>query len=655
MPVNEGLSRPSHWVAVSAVTAAVAVAVVAGELVDTGAEPGGPVALTAAVALSFLATGSVVLAGAPRHAVGRLMLAAGGAAAVAAVATSWTGWLPLAWLSKWTWWLPFGLIFLALLLFPDGRLPSRRWRWVAVLVAGATAVATVALASAALDRPRTLLTSFDEPLTGRTRLLATIAFGALLVSLAGLLGVIASLGTRWRRADGLTRRQLACLLPAGALFLTGLVLDVTGMPWLWPIITVAVPLGMTVAVLRYRLYDLDQVINRTVVWLIMTVLVVVGFVALVAVLRDAFMTDDAGDRASLVATGLIVLTFEPVHRRVQRGVNRMLYGDRDDPYEVIARLSDLLGRTADPTKVLPSLVTAIASSLRVPYVAIELEAAGGPRLAARHGEFTTAVESFAMVAHNERVGRLLVAQRRAGDRFTGRERRLLEDAGLHAAVAAEALRLIRDLQESRERLVVAREEERLRLRRELHDGVGPSLVGMSMELRAARSLLGDRARADEILATMADDLALCMAEVRQLVDELRPPALDNGLEPALRLECRRFDSPALSVSLTVDGDLGPSPAAVEVAVYRVAGEALTNVARHSGARSCTVTVSRRQVLTLEVTDDGVGMPPAIRHGVGIDSMRERVAELGGSFEIVTTAGEGTTVRAQLPLVPTPEL
>ncbi|MGK5683429.1 sensor histidine kinase [Actinoplanes sp. URMC 104] len=640
--------RPHRWRVAVPATAAVGALVLAGQLVDTGAEPGGPVALTAAVALSFTAMGVLVLAGAPRHGVGRLMLAAGVCAAVAAIATSWTGWGPLAWLSKWTWWLPFGLVFLALLAFPDGRLPSPRWHWLAAVIGGATLVTTVGLAVAAADHPRTLLTSLDEPLTGRARLALVIAFGALLVSLLGLLGVVAALGTRWRRADGVTRRQIACLLPGAALLLLGLILNIVGVTGLWPITAAAVPLGMTVAVLQYRLYDLDQLINRTLVWIVLTVLVVVSFVALVAVLREV-LTSGSDDRASLVATGLIVLTFQPAHRRVQRWVNRMLYGERDDPYEVIARLGELLGHTAEPTRVLPSLVHAIAGSLRVPYVAVELEGPGGPRLAASDGEATTVVEAFEMVAHSETVGRLLVARRRSGDRFTRRERRLLEDVALHAAVAAEDLRLIHDLQESREKLVVAREEERRRLRRELHDGVGPTLVGMSMELQAARRILQCPARAEEILATLADDLTLCMSEVRQLVDQLRPPALDNGLEAALRLECKRFDSPELAVSLTVGHDLRGLPAAVEVAVYRIVGEALTNVARHAAARSCRVSVQTGRSLVLEVSDDGAGMPDAIRHGVGIHSMRERVVELGGELHIATAPRRGTTVRARLPL------
>jgi len=645
---NAGRGRLHRWAAVVTTVATVGALVLAGQVVDVPAEPGGPVALTTTMALSFTTMGALVLAGAPRHAVGRLMLAAGLVASVAAVATSWTNWLALAWLSKWTWWLPFGLIFLALLLFPGGRLPSPRWRPLAVLIAAATAVTTVALAVAAADHPTTLLTSFDQPLTPRARVFLGVAFLALLVSLIGLLGVVVSLWRRWRRADGLTRRQLACLLPGAALLAMTLIFDVIGLPGLWPIIAVTIPLGITVAVLQYHLYGLDQIINRTVVWLVMTVLVIAAFTAVVALLRNA-LTGSADDRASVFATGIIVLTFQPLQRRVQGSVNRMLYGERDDPYAVIARLSELLGHTAEPTKVLPSLVNAIAESLRVPYVAVELDGPYSPRLAAQHGKPTDDVESIAMLAHGERVGRLLVAQRRPGDRFSRREHRLLEDVALHAAVAAEGLRLIHDLQESRERLVVAREEERRCLRRELHDGVGPGLVGMSMELQAARRLLDAPARADELLGILANDLALCMSEVRQLVDQLRPAALDNGLEAALRLECKRFDNPGLAVSLTGDSHLGALPAAIEVAVYRVVGEALTNVARHSAARNCRITVATGRNLTVEIADDGTGMPASIRHGIGINSMRERVAELGGSLDLETSPKRGTTVRIRLPL------
>ncbi|MGW4461928.1 histidine kinase [Micromonospora sp. NPDC004704] len=629
----------------AAAAVVIAVLVVVGQWFQPA--PGGPTAMTAVIAASFTALGGLVLAGVPGHPVGRLMFAAGLTAAVAVLALSWLSWLPLAWLVQWLWWPPYGLIFLALLYFPDGRLPGPRWRVVAAAIVASTALTTGALAVAALDDPRNLLFSGEPAATERAQLLVRIALLSIGVGLLGLVAVLVSLVQRWRRSVGEVRQQLACLLAAGVLFLLGLLLDGINLAGAWVLMVIAIPAAMTLAVLRYRLYGLEQVINRTLVWLVMSLLVIAGFVAIVTLLRDILLRGSTSN-ASLVATGLIAVTFEPLRHRVQRGVNRLLYGDRDDPYAVLARLGDLLERTVQPDAVLPLLTGTIARSLQVPYVAVEVDGADGPRLHAEHGRATTSVERFDMLTHGERVGSLIVAHRRSGSRFTPVERRLLSDVALHASVATATARLIRDLQDSRERLVMAREEERRRLRRDLHDGLGPTFAGMSMQVRAARKMADGQDRLGRVLDGLADDLRTCTQEVRQLVDQLRPAALDRGLESALRVECERFDGPQLSVRLSVEHDLRGLSAAVEVAAYRVVSEALANVARHAGASACEVTVRRDHQLVVEVVDDGIGFAGPRPGGVGVESMRERAAELGGDCEISEVSPHGTRVRVRLP-------
>ncbi|GAA4700079.1 sensor histidine kinase [Phytohabitans rumicis] len=649
-----GTPGPRRWVVAAglAALAAVAAAALAGQLVDDRAVPIGNMVLTAAIAVLFTPMAALILAGVPGHPVGRLMLAAGAIACGSVVAGSWAGPVALAWAYQWSGWPPLGLTVLALLLFPDGRLPSRRWRPLAWLIAGATGVATVALAVAAIDHPRTLVTTVDTPLTGRAAALEAVAKVAILVAGAGLIGVLVSLVLRWRRAAGEVRQQLACLLPAAVLIPLALAVDgALGLAGAWALAAAAMPAAMTLAVLRYRLYDLDRIVNRTVVWLVMSLLVIVGFVAIVALLRDLVMGGSTSD-ASLVATGLIAVAFEPVRRRVQHGVDYLLYGDRDNPYKVMASIGDVHGKTTDPDAVLPVLMRTIATSLRLPYAAVELADHGSPRVSAEYGRRTTQVEEFDMVAHGERLGRLLVGPRSSGGHFSRRERQLLDDVAQYAAVVTEATRLIRDLQESRERLIMAREEERRRLRRDLHDGVGPALTGLSMQVRAARKSVTEPARVGEILDVLAADLQLCMTEVRQLLDGLpRPAELDDGLEAALRAQCRRFEGPALALDLYVVESLDGLPAAVEVAAYRIVGEALTNVTKHARARTCRITVGRRRSLNIEVVDDGVGIEAAApsQRGVGLDSMRERAEELGG--ECFVTAGEprGTAVRVHLPI------
>lgn len=638
------------WLAAAAAVSAVLAAVLAGQFVDEQAMPPRVLALPIAIAVVYTAMAILVLRGAPRHPVGLLMAAAGVTASVAVISASWSGWSLSGWLARSLLWAPLGLISLALLVFPDGRLPSRRWWPLAATIVVASVVVTVAMSLVAWEEPQRFLVDIGLELSARARFAKSLVRVGIVVNGLCLLLVVASVWARWRRADGDTRSQLACLLPAGVLLILALVLDAVGITGAFLLAAAVVPAAMTVAVLRFRLYDLDQVINRTVVWLIMSLLVIVAFVTLVALLRELF-TDGDASIASLVTTGLIAVTFEPVRQRVQTGVNRLLYGERDDPYRLITRLNDVLGRTVEPNAVLPLLTSTIGRSLRVPYVAVELPGLDGPRRHAEHGAVTTKVEAFDMLARGQRVGRLLVANRSAGSRFTARECRLLEDVALHAAVAAEATRLIRDLQDSRERLVVAREEERLRLRRDLHDGLGPSLAGMAMQVRTACRSGGSSPRVEEILRSLDDDLRTCMREVRQLVDQLRPPALDTGLAAALRAECARFNSGTPSMHLQITGDIDGLPAAVEVAAYRIVAEALTNAVRHAGAHACAVRVEREdRGLAIDVIDDGAGLTtePCARGGVGLESMRTRASELGGECVVENASPHGTAVRVRLP-------
>jgi signal transduction histidine kinase len=629
--------------------AVVGVVVVAGQLAGRSDASIGAVGSMAVLAALFTAMGLLIVVNLRGHVVGLLMAAAGGIATVTVVAISWATWEPLAWLSQWAWWPPFALVFLSLLVFPDGRPPSRRWWGLAAVMAVLAVLVTVCLAVAALDHPRTLLTDVTE-FTPQARQLVRIAAIGALLTLGCLVLVSWSLWRRWRAASGDERAQLACLLPGAVLLLIGIALDTLGIPGAWALSVLALPVAMTVAVLRHRLWDLDQVVDRTLVWLIMTLLVIVGFVVLVTVLRSA-LTDLEDSGASLAATGVIAVAFDPLRRRVQHGVDRLVYGDRNDPYTFIATIGGVTESTNRPDAVLPSLTAAVASSMQVPYVAVELPGPDGVRVVAEHGRVTASLEGFDMMAHGESVGRLLVGPRARRGPFSPAERRLFESAALHAAVAAEATRLIVDLRDSRESLVLAREEERRRLRHDLHDGVGPTLAGMAMQLSAARRLVTGQERAERILGGLADDLQTCNAEMRQLVDELRPPDLDKGLAAAIRKVCQRFDGPQLSVGLELELAPGPLPAAVEVAAYRILGEALTNVARHSGARTCRVRVRHAESLTMTVTDDGTGIQPSARRGEGLDSMRMRTSELGGVITFSSLSGGGTAVHVTLPLPP----
>jgi len=646
--------RSSYWITHLVGSVAAGLLVAGGMLLAPGRVTWAWIGLTGTIGLAFTWMGALVLAGEPRHLVGRLMTSAGVVAGAGAVAASWTVWAPAAWLAQWLWSVSYGLIVLALLVFPDGHLSSRPRRIVAAVILTATALAATGFAIASLEPPHMLLTAADPPDSAWAGLALRGAAVAMLLLAVGLVAVIGELWRRWHRAAGEARRQVACLLLAAGLLVPITILDTLGVPGAWLVLAATVPAAMTLAVLRFRLYHLDRLINRTFVWLIMSVLVVAGFVIIVALLRDVALHLDTST-ASLAATAIVAVIFEPVRGRVQRTVNHILYGDRDNPYQVVSRLAEVAGRTAEHLAILPLLAETLAHSLQLPYVEIEAGTHGEARVLARHGVPTPDLEAFDMLAHGERVGRLLVAPRSYGGRFTHHERRLLTDVALHAASAVKASQLVRELQRSRERLVIAREEERRRLRRDLHDGLGPAIAGMSMQVRAIHHLVSGNHKAERLLDGLAGDLTSCMAEVRQLVDQLRPPVLDGGLAAALRAECHRFGGPDLKITLTIDEDPVSLPAAVEVAAYRIVAEALTNVARHARATTCHVklrAVTERS-LAVEITDDGIGMGSGVPAGVGLLSMRERAEELGGTYATRHVTPHGTSIDVTLPLPPGP--
>lgn len=609
----------------------------------------GSAALTASLALAFTPFGVFVARRMPGHPLGRLMLLVGATATVATLAVCWAALLPLAWLSQWSWWPPLAVVPLLLLRTPDGLLPSPRWRPLAAVLVGASVITAVALAGAAATAPRTLLTDPYAPIPPAAGSLLVVAGVSGAVVMAATVGVLAALVIRWRGAPDLERRQLACLLPSAALLAIGVTLSVTTdlvAPWI--VAVFALPIGLTVAVLRYQLHDLDLYIHRGTVWLVLTGLALVVYVGVVTALSGTVLT--AGSPvASVVAAGAVAALLQPAQRFVQRGVTRMLYGRRDEPYAVLTSLGRHLEGVRDPLEVLPHIAATVVEGLRVPYAAIRLRAADGTfSTVAERGRWAGPPERFDLVAHGEQVGELLVAPRRPGSRFTAAEARLLRDLAVQTASAAEACRSAVALQQARDRLVLAREEERRRLRRDLHDGVASALVGTRMLAEVMRR--GAPSAPDPaLLDHLAADLDACTAEVRELIDGLRPAALDDGLGTALAGLVDRFAEPP--VALTVEGDLAGLPAAVEVAGYRVVAEALTNVAKHAGARAVTLVVRRdERHLEVRVTDDGRGFDgrDGSGDGVGLSSIRDRVDELGGRCDI-RSGPDGTTVDVLLPL------
>jgi len=348
--------------------------------------------------------------------------------------------------------------------------------------------------------------------------------------------------------------------------------------------------------------------------------------------------------------------------RLHHWADRLVFGESRDAYAVVSQLGQRLGATLAPEAVLPAIVETVSKSMNVPYVGIALKHGDEFETAAEYGLTGTPGpdERYLVIPlayQGEVIGQMSLAPRVVGEDFSVRDRHILDDLARQAGVAAHAVRLTADLQRSRERLVNAREEERRRIRRDLHDGIGPALAALTLKLDAASNLLErDPEAAARLITELRGEAQDAVSDVRRLVYGLRPPALDDlGLVPAIRQYAMQYggpDSPgssAMIVTVEAPENLPPLPAAFEVAAYRVALEGITNAARHSAARACTVRLSIDNALQVEVTDDGNGLRDGWRPGVGVASLNERADELGGTCDIRSEPGGGVHITVRLPL------
>ena len=355
--------------------------------------------------------------------------------------------------------------------------------------------------------------------------------------------------------------------------------------------------GLVLAMLRLRLDEIDAAVRRSLVQLVVVALVGAVFLAASGVVGRASDTSFG----SMVAGGVVALLLVPVAVAVRRAVITVVYGDRDFPYRVVSDLRSL-DPTAPPEDALRETLQVLARSLRLSFASIEVDAGpGADRISTSIGEPRGQQTAVDLSAGGTALGVLRLEVDPSRDPFGPRDRRLLEDVGSQVGALVQAVTLNRELQRSREHLVAAREEERRRVRRDLHDGLGPSLAGMAMNLDVAHELIRtDPDGAADLVGRLADQAQRDIGEVRRLVDGLRPPALDQlGLVAALRqraddhnLTAARGGPDAMTWSVRADGDLDGLPAAVEVAAYRIVVEAVNNAQRHSRAGDCSVTVRR---------------------------------------------------------------
>jgi signal transduction histidine kinase len=463
-------------------------------------------------------------------------------------------------------------------------------------------------------------------------------------SLAAYVLALVSLVVRYRRGPESARRQLLWLVLAMIVVIPVFVAwgQVAGTPVAVLFCVPLIPIAITIAVVRHGLLDIRLVVSRALAWLLLSLLVIAAYGALVAVLDRVV---SAYVSRSALATVVLVLLAAPLLPRLQRVVDRAMYGDRSDPSRIVADLGEHL---ATDDAGLRGVVVPIRESLRLPWVALRR----GPDLLATTGRRPELVAELPLTYGGEPVGALEVGLRAGERRLSPPDQRVLGMLAAPLAVALHATVVTAELQASRERLVGAREEERRRLRRDLHDGLGPALTGIALTADAAANSVHDPARVGELVAALRRDARAALTDVRRVVEDLRPPVLDDlGLVDALRQRAeqlsRREDGAAVRVRLDAPTEVPALPAAVEVAAYRIATEALTNIARHSRAGSAVVTLRYADDLEVAVHDDGPDSGPWAA-GTGLQSMRERVAELGGVFH-AGPSPSGGEVRACFPL------
>jgi signal transduction histidine kinase len=648
---------------------------------------------------SFPLIGYVIATRRPENTIGWLMLGMGAFFGVSAVISS-TGWylfnegnrdaaLVLLAIDSPSW-VPVVVlpVTFLLLLFPDGHLPSPRWRWFAWAVGIGLAVVYVAI----LFDPRT----FDdspvpdlpnpigiEPL--QPVLDAIQAF--ILVIPIGVLGSLAGLVVRFRRSGAIERLQLRWLLTAAAIvaiLYSGVILASLGGGWgsgeepgwllflqgLAVVSFALIPIAIGVSVLRYRLFDLDVVINKALLFGALAVFITAVYVAIVVGV-GAIVGSRASPVLSAVAAAVVALAFQPLRRRAQRLADRLVYGKRATPYEVLSEFSERVGHTYANDELLPRMARALGEGTGAARADVwvrvgeELRAeAAWPEDAdvpaalpvdAAAGEVTRS-SMFEPVRHHGEVLGALSIEKRPGEALSPTEQKLVRDlaaqAGLvlrNAGLTADLRATIAELRTSRQRLVTAQDEERRRLERNLHDGAQQRLVALNVKLGLLERLVErDPGQARTVASQLQGEANEALEELRDLARGIYPPLLaDRGLVAALESQARKS---AVPVSIEADG-VGRYAREAEAAVYFSCLEALQNVAKYAEASSATVRLSDGDGrLRFEVTDDGIGFDASTSsYGTGLQGIADRLSALDGDLEVRSAPGRGTTLEGSLPV------
>jgi signal transduction histidine kinase len=633
-------------------------------------------------AITFGTVGALVASRQPRNPIGWIALASGIVSGVQGLANEYAIWAMLghdpplalgefaAWFPAWIW-IPAtsGAAFI-LLLFPNGRLLSARWWWVVGL-----AVAGVVLASAGFALIPGPLENFrDVPnpfgIASEQPILTIAIVGETIYGVAFILSAIAVF-LRFRRSRGDERQQMKWLVAAGVFLAVTLVSSFAeqivnpapvAQSALWVALLVitgfaSLPIAMGFAILKYRLYDIDVVISKAVVYGTLAAFITLIYLIIVAGI-GAIAGSGGNVFLSAVAAAVVAVAFQPARRWAQRLADRLVYGKRASPYEVLSGFSERLGDAYSIDEVLPRLTRVLAEGIGADRVVVWLGVSGSLRPAAGwpDTEGLTRVtglqelpdRAFEVRHQGELLGAITVTMP-PSDPLDQAQEKLVADVANQAGLVMRNVALLEDLQESRRRIVAAQDERARKLERNIHDGAQQQLVALAVKQRLAASLIGtedDRARV--MLEELQAETQVALDDLRDLARGIYPPLLaDKGLAAALEAQARRSPVP---VTVEADG-VGRLGQDVEAAVYFCVLEALQNIAKYAEASNAVVRLSNGiHELAFEVTDDGVGFDPASNgYGTGLQGMADRLSALRGELHVRSTPGAGTTIAGRLPV------
>ena len=690
-----------------AATVLAAVAEAALSLVARGNLAHGDLAsqLALAVSIAAYATLGALIVRRAGNAIGWIMLAAGAAQAFLTIASAYAviglatfpGALPaprqVGTLAECSFAPVVFTVAFMFLLFPTGTLPSRRWRPVAAaglalaalttagLVVHPRLVALIAPGGASLTYPNPLAAGDPGPVL-RTVLVGTLN-GLSAVFLPFLVATFVSLAVRYRAGHRLLRQQVKWLALTAVAFVACLLIAVLGIAAGQARLTTAaytavqlialfgIPAAMGIAILRHRLYDIDVIISRAVVYGLLSAVSTAVYAGIVLGI-GTFVGHRSGPVLTIAAAVTIALLFQPLRRRAQLFANRLVYGRRATPYQALSDFAGDMAGQLDLTEAVDRMVTVLASATGADRAEAWIRVGPELRPAAiwPHGSSPSTaiaisaddglppfegVTRAAAVKHGGELLGALSLQKPKNEPLTSTEDELIvhlaSQAGLvlrNAALTAELRATIEDLRASRRRLVEAQDAERRKIERNLHDGAQQQLIALTIHLALLEESADDPAVVRELAPAVKDGVRAALDDLRDLARGIYPPVLaDQGLVPALQAQARKV---ALPVEIDADG-IGRYPQDAEAAVYFCTLEALQNITKYANASRATVGLSCSDgSLQFTVTDDGTGFDTATtRHGTGLQGMADRLAALGGALHVRSRPGEGTTLSGELPV------